>query len=113
MVQIFNSQFNDDVPGVPRPPEHRDENLRLMDSLFFLAGENHLGIMKFQQTFDGQWYVVYLDLSRWEEPSPAKTKFEELLDMDDLIHRCSLPSKLYLKFEDLVIGEIERLKAKL
>lgn len=93
--------------------EHRDENLRMMDSLFYLAGENGLAVMKFQQTFDHHWFMVYFDRSRWVEPPPANSKFEELLDMDDLIRQCSVSSRLYPQFEDMVLGEIKRLKEKL
>lgn len=93
--------------------EYRTENLRLMDSLFFLTSENGLAVMRFEQTFDHHWLVVYFDRSRWVEPPPAKTKFEELMDMDDLIRQCSISSKPYPTFHDMVMGEIKRLKERL
>lgn len=91
----------------------RKEDFRLMDSLMFLADSHNLKIMSYNQprTSD-EWFVVYLDLSKEKEPVAEYCRDEQdyKIKMDNWIKNISLQSPKYPKFQDMVIGEIERLK---
>ncbi len=95
--------------------EYRTENLRRMDALHYLAWERGLSILSFHQEDDGKWCVSYFDPSRWLEPQRPFLGTDTLyeLQMKDYIHRCTVQSKFYSTFEDLITGEIQRLKDKL
>lgn len=89
------------------------EDFRLMDSLIYLADTHNLKIMSYNQprTSD-EWFVVYLDLSKEKEPILEHCRDEQdyHIRMDNWIKNISVYSPKYPKFQDMVIGEIERLK---
>lgn len=97
------------------PISQRDTDFMKMDSLNYLAGENGLSVMRFQQAADGKWSIDYFDRSRWIEPQRAFLPTDTIyrLQMEDYIKRCTVSSKSYARFDDMVLGEIQRLKEKL
>lgn len=95
----------------PKGQEFRREDFLKMDSLHFLASENGLRVMSFTEPVDGV-YVEYLKPSLAREP-----KLEECRDEQDYnirvatwIRSCTVRSRTYPSFKDMVLGEIERLK---
>lgn len=91
--------------------EYRDEDFMKMDSLHLLASEHGLRIMSYWETAEGT-YIEYLKPSLAKEP-----KLEECRDAIDYdlkvgvwITVCTVRSRHYPSFKDMVLGEIERLK---
>ncbi len=96
-------------------PVQRNTDFVKIDSLNYLATEHGLVVKSFYQTLQGQWCVEYFDRSLWIEPQRAflPTDFIYEKQMADYIRRCTLTSKPYPRFEDMVMGEIKRLKEQL
>ncbi len=95
--------------------EYRDENFRLLDSLTYLADQNGLAVLSFQQTPDRKWYVDYFDRSRWLEPQRVALPTDYIYEkqLKDYIRRCTVSSKMYASFGEMVTGEIQRLKERI
>lgn len=93
--------------------KQRDEDFLKMDSLTYLADQHNMAVLSFEQErITNRWCVCYFDRSRWLEPQRAflPTDFIYEKQMEDYIRRCTVRSPSYGRFQDMVLGEIERLK---
>ena len=84
--------------------QHRDTDFMKMDSLQFLATERGLAIMSFQPLGTG-WVVNYFK-DNGKMPSDEK-------GFESYMRDCTITSKPYPTFEEMVMGEIRRLKEQL
>lgn len=85
-------------------PEQRDTDFIKRSSLEYLADQCGLVVLSFHEDGGLHW-VTYLDRGRWVEPVDG--------DMAGAIISYSFTSKPYLTFDDMLNGEIQRLKEKL
>lgn len=94
------------------PVENRTEDFMKMDSLHYLADNHDLRIMSFAQEA-GKWSVSYLKPSLAIEPvrEESRDDIDYDLKITSWIRACTVRSKPYPSFQDMVQGEIERLKA--
>jgi hypothetical protein len=90
--------------------QNRTEDFQKMDSLMYLSDQHGLRVMSFEQ-IGSEWVVNYLKTSLAKEP-----KLEECRDAQDYelriagwIRACTVRSKHYPLFQDMVAGEIKRL----
>lgn len=92
----------------------RDEDFMKMDSLHYLADQNGLKLMAFYETPEGV-FISYLKPSIAREPKQDECR--DFLDYDlklaAWIKTCTVKSKNYKTFEEMILGEIDRLKALL
>lgn len=110
MVKIINSKFNKPT----KTAEYRNEDFLKMDSLHYLASERGLRIMSFWETEEGT-YVEYLQPSLAKEPKveECRDNLDYDLKVSTWITTCTVRSKHYPTFKDMILGEIERLKKAL
>lgn len=91
------------------PTQYRDENFRMMDSLFYLSDQRGMGIMALY-TY-GDFFIEYF------KPVRKEPKVEECRDRQDYelryahwLRESTVRSPHYKSFSELVTGEITRLK---
>lgn len=102
------------IVKTPKLDKQRTEDFMKMDSLHYLATENGLRVMSFRETVEGA-YVEYLQPSLAREPKleESRDNLDFDLKVDAWIRTCTVRSKHYKTFKDMVLGEIERLKKSL
>ncbi len=83
--------------------KQRDTDFMMMGTLQHLATENGLAVMSFQPMNDGRWVMTYFNNRQWVVSNQLAAD----------IPACTITSEPYFTFEDMVMGEIRKLKEKL
>jgi hypothetical protein len=91
--------------------EHRDTNFKDMDALFYASDNAGLRLKSFTQYSVNKWAVEYVDTSRAREPKLDECRDSQDYDLriDLWIKTCTVRSKEYDSFEEMVKGETKRL----
>lgn len=94
--------------------QHRTTDWLKMDSLNYLADQHGMAVMSFSQNQYG-WMVSYFKPNK--RTQPVETECRDRIDYDlklkAWMKECTIDSKQYYTFQEMVMGEIDRLKKAL
>lgn len=117
MVDIINSKFNrplQDDSSKKIPVQHRETEFKYWDSLNYLADQHGMAVMMFYHAETG-WVLDYFKANSATKPELAFCRDAQDYDLkvDIWMKECTLETKPYATFEEMVLGEIARLKEML